>query len=130
MKTSKIQILWIVLLVAGQSLVVRAQRPDDEKLTPEERAELITTRLKITLNLSDEQVAKVKQIQTDHFKKVETDRAEIKAHRDAARDKRDKQIEATEIELKKVLTADQFKKYLELKEKRKDRMEKRDGRRR
>ncbi|MDD2962734.1 MAG: hypothetical protein PHQ65_13665 [Bacteroidales bacterium] len=128
MKILKIQILMMVLLLAGQSLCLKAQRPDDDKLTPEERAELLTTRLKIALDLSDEQVAKVKQIQTDHFKKVETDRAEVKAKRDAARDKRDKQIKATEAELKKVLTADQFKKYMELKDKRKERKEKRDMR--
>lgn len=130
MKISKIQILMMVLLLAGQSLCVKAQRPDDDKLTPEERAELLTTRLKIALDLSDEQVAKVKQIQSNHFKNVETDRAEAKAHREVATEKREKQLEATDAELKKVLTADQFKKYTELKEKRKDRMEKRREKRR
>lgn len=130
MKISKIQILMMVLLLAGQSLCVKAQRPDDDKLTPEERAELLTTRLKIALDLSDEQVAKVKQIQSNHFKNVEADRAEAKAHREVATEKREKQLEATDAELKKVLTADQFKKYTELKEKRKDRMEKRREKRR
>jgi len=94
-------------------------------LTPVKKAELAVTRMKIDLNLSDEQVASVRQIQTKHFTAMEKAGTEKNAEREEMKVHHKKQMDNTGAELKRVLTDDQFRKYQQIREKRKLQREKR-----
>lgn len=121
----KVNFLFTTLMVMALGLNLTAQDVEKEKLTPEKRAEVATTQMKVRLDLSDEQTAKVKAVQTDHFKKVEKNLEEMRAHREVMDARMKKQTDETDAELKKILTEEQFKKYQEKKENRKEKMEKR-----
>lgn len=123
MKALKIKLLIVMLFAFGIATNLCAQRPEDEKLAPEKKAELMAAKMKEELKLTDAQVAKVKQIQTEHFRKAEKERNEAKTTREMNKANRDKLMEETDTELKKVLTEEQFKKYKEMREKRKERKE-------
>jgi len=103
----------IVLFFTFTSVMVFAQeqKPAKPKKTPQEKAEILTKKMDETLNLSDEQTAKVMKInvqlheeiakyKTEAGKKSADAKLRIKEARDVAAQ-----------QLKSVLSAEQFKKY-------------------
>lgn len=121
----KVKLLFTTLMVMALCLNLNAQKVEAEKLSPEKRAELAATQLKVRLDLTDDQTAKVKAVQLDHFTKVEKNLEEVRAHREMMDARMKKQSDETDAELKKILTEEQFKNYQEKKEDRKAKMEKR-----
>jgi methionine-rich copper-binding protein CopC len=93
-----------------------------KRKTPEERAAIITSRMKISLNLSDDQYAKVKAVNLNFATKFD----EIRM----AEDKKDlmgkmKNLDSERMKsLKAVLTPDQYTKYETEKNAAKERMKK------
>jgi methionine-rich copper-binding protein CopC len=93
-----------------------------KRKTPEERAAIITSRMKMSLNLSDDQYAKVKAVNLNFARKFD----EIRM----AEDKKDligkmKNLDSERMKsLKAVLTPDQYTKYKTEKNAARERMRK------
>ncbi|MBN2747606.1 MAG: hypothetical protein JXR34_12840 [Bacteroidales bacterium] len=113
MKTVKIVIVLFVLLANGA--IAKAQ---SQKLTAEERAAKQTEWMKTELNLSNEQEAKVSDINLRYVKAIADVRAAVADEND--RKARIKELQKQRIvELRKVLTPEQREKLKQLvKEKR------------
>ena len=95
----------------------------------EDRAEMQTTMMQRQLELKPEQVAQVKAINLKYAKQIEDMRqsgAGPEAEKQARMEEMTKMAPARDAELKKVLTAEQYKKHKELDEQR--RAEMRNGR--
>ncbi len=105
--------VFLMLSVSAQ------QRGPREKLTPEQRADKMVTRLNEELKLSDKQQTELKTWFTESFKKREENfQKNQNQNREAMRAQMQKKREATDAKLKEVLTADQYKTYKENQEKR------------
>lgn len=110
----------------------RGRGQDREPKSPEERAQAITDRMTEKLNLSDSQKESIYAINLEHAKKNddlrvkmqngELDREGLIEQRKSVEKTRDEQISA-------LLTEEQMPIYEEMKEKAKDRMQNRRGRR-
>jgi len=104
-----------------------AQKDNKPKLTPEQRAEKVTSNLKTKLSLSDEQQKKVYQIEVDKMKKADEWR---KANQEAMKSKREERqafMKANEEKLQDVLTADQKKNYEAMRQEKKSEMKNHKG---
>ncbi len=105
-------------LVAGMSLMAQDADMDNDKKTPEERAKHRTEVMTKELGLNAEQIAKVNTINLNFahamgdVKEIK-DEATRKGRSEALKSKRD-------TDLQGVLTADQFTKMKELRDKKKD----------
>ena len=105
-------------LVASMSLMAQDADMDNDKKTPEERAKHRTEVMTKELALDAEQIAKVNTINLNFARamggvKAIKDEATRKGRSDALKTKRD-------ADLQGVLTADQFTKMKELRDKKKD----------
>ena len=89
------------------------------KKTPEERAEKMTNRLKMTLNLSDDQVAKAREI---NLKTAQSMKEVKEKHKQEMMSDFKKIEDETDARYKEILTAEQFAKYQQMKEQRKQKM--------
>lgn len=103
-----------LLVFAGLSAFAQAQ---PMMPTPAERAE----RLKERLDLSDEQTKKVEAIFQKSQETTQKGMMEHMGDREAMREFMQKQMEATDKEIEKILTAEQKQKYEELKKERRQR---------
>lgn len=106
-----------LLILSTISLL--AQEPK-EKLTAAERASKITEKMKKALNLTDEQAKKVLAVNQDFATKMEKQRELNKEDRKNGRDEMKKIDDDQDARMKEILTTDQYKTYLELKERRKN----------
>ncbi len=113
----RFMILGSLLILTTISL--RAQEPK-EKLTAAERTSKITERMKKALNLTDEQAKKVLAVNQDFATKMEKQRELNKEDRKNGRDEMKKIDDDQDARMKEILTTDQYKTYLELKERRKN----------
>jgi len=77
--------------------------------TPEQRAEKRIEKMKQSLNLTDEQTAKVRDAQKQWYDNTKQNRESSKANRDDMKAKR----EAYDSQLKTILTPEQYQKYQE-----------------
>lgn len=102
--------LMIVALLA--SMTVAAQAQEKDRKTPQERAKLRTEHMAKELALSPEQQAKVEAINLKYADQVEAVRAEREAERTAKRDAAEAMHAAHDAEMKAVLTADQYTKWV------------------
>lgn len=100
----------IVALLA--SMTVAAQAQEKDRKTPQERAKLRTEHMAKELALSPEQQAKVEAINLKYADQVEAVRAEREAERTAKRDAAEAMHAAHDAEMKAVLTADQYTKWV------------------
>lgn len=111
-------LLSTLALAASMSLMAQDADMDNDKKTPEERAKHRTEVMTKELGLDAEQIAKVNTINLN-FMRAMTDVKEIKdeatrkGRSDALKGKRD-------TDLQGILTADQFTKMKEMREKKKD----------
>ena len=106
-----------LLILSTISLL--AQEPK-EKLTAAERASKITEIMKKALNLTDEQAKKVLAVNQDFATKMEKQRELNREDRKNGRDEMKKIDDDQDARMKEILTTDQYKTYLELKERRKN----------
>ncbi len=112
------------IMISGSLLILctislHAQEPK-EKLTAAERASKITEKMKKALNLTDEQTKKVLAVNQDFTTKMEKQRELNKEDRKNSRDEMKKIDDDQDARMKEILTADQYKSYLDLKERRKN----------
>ena len=104
--------IFIVACMLTFALMVSAQGGQgggQRQMTPEQRAQRLE-QTKKDLNLNDKQFAEYKKIDEDYQKKVQAARQGGNFDREAMTKLREEQTAA----VKKILTADQFKKYQEL----------------
>jgi Spy/CpxP family protein refolding chaperone len=118
MKTNKI--LGLALLFSAISVgVVSAQKEQKSVNNPQERIAKHADRMKTELNLTDEQTAKMKNIEMS----VQKDREQMqKSMQDARKDFMSK-MKGHEAEMQKILTPEQFQKYQAKMQRMKGRME-------
>lgn len=114
----KILFLATTLLMFLALGVNAQQRGPREKLTPEQQATRMVERLNQELKLTDKQQADLKTYFTASFKKRNEAFEKNKDNREGMREQMQKDREATDAQLKKVLTADQYKTYKANEEKR------------
>jgi len=112
-----------LFIIACLSISAAVAQPEAkrEKKTPEERAEIMTLRMKKNLNLSDEQVAKVKAENLAFLQKQEAHRLELKEIHEKRKQLRSEHLN----NLKTVLTPEQQEKAKELMDERKSKRKKR-----
>lgn len=101
------------------------QRGQRERMTPEQQAERMVKRLHAELKLTDKQQTELKTWFTDSFKKRNENFEKNRGNREAMQETMKKAQEETQAQLKKVLTADQYKKYQENEKKREKEMKER-----
>lgn len=99
------------LLTLLISTFAYAQHDGRDKKTPEERAEMLTSRLEKELSLSPEQVQKVKAINLSSAEKTTAARKEAGQERENFREQKMKIEKQRDDDLKAVLTPEQFTKY-------------------
>jgi len=99
-----------VMLLATFTLATAQQR---QGMSPEERAKTQTERLEKLLSLTADQKAKVHAIELQIGKEMTAERQRTQGDRDAMRAAMQKVNTKRDAEYRKVLTADQYKKYLE-----------------
>lgn len=124
----------MALLVVGTTTF--AQRPrgeKNEKLTPEQRVDFQLKKMTKDLNLTDKQTEQVKALISKEVEKREARRAEMKAKREEQVKPSKEEMEARKAkmkanqdemksEMKKILTADQYAKWEQKLEERKDKI--------
>lgn len=112
---------WMALVLTMMSLAAAPAMAERDGTSDghEKRMEKRIDHLKEKLKLTDDQTVKVKAIMSVTRDRMETARKESNDRMKALQDEADKKINA-------VLTDDQKKTYAEMKEKRKERKEKRD----
>lgn len=122
-----------VVLVVGMTTVAQEKK---EKLTSEQRVELQAKKMKLDLDLNDQQVVAIKKQLLEQSKKREAKKAAIQAKKEGAQKPTkdevfamknkmlDEQI-AHKAEMKKILTPEQYKKWDENREEGKSKMKKR-----
>lgn len=116
--------LLTTLFVLFLSLASYAQdRGSREKMTPEERAKKTVEQLNKDLTLTAKQQSDLETFYKTSYKKRQDMMSKNRDNRDAMREQMKKNQQENEAELKKVLTADQFKKHQANEEKRKKEME-------
>ena len=103
-------IIYLLLVFIGSESWAQGKRPQNQ-LTPTERAEKATLRMKAKLNLSEEQAAQVKAVFIKRSATEQSNREELK-----------KQREATDKELSGILSPEQMDKYMQMKEERRNKM--------
>jgi Spy/CpxP family protein refolding chaperone len=105
MKTNKILGLALLFSVVSVGLVsAQGQKPVKN---PQDRIVKHTDRMKKELNLTDEQAAKMKNIEMSVLK----DRQQMQKNREDARKDFMSKMKGHEAEMQKVLTPEQFQKY-------------------
>ncbi|GAF04443.1 DUF4890 domain-containing protein [Saccharicrinis fermentans] len=105
------QLIFSLIAILAISFSVEAQRPQKGKMgTPEEMAQKQTERMKESLNLSDEQEAKVKSINLEFAEKQQELVNSSSGDRTAMRESMKTIREDKKAALKKVLTDEQYKK--------------------
>lgn len=105
----------LMFLAVGVSAQEKAPR---EKPTPEQQATRMVERLNKELTLTDKQQTSLKTWFTDSFKKRSEAFEKNKDNREGMRAQMQKDREANDTQLKKVLTADQYKTFKANEEKR------------
>lgn len=94
------------------------QREQREKMTPEQMATRTVERLNKEVTLTEKQQADLKKWYTTSYTERNKAMEKNKDNRDAMRESMKKDREATDAQLKKVLTAEQLKKYQDAEKKR------------
>ena len=102
----------LMIVAALASMTLAAQAQEKEKRTPQERAKARTEHMTKELALSPDQQAKVEAINLKYADQVEAVRSEREAERTAKREAAKAMHDAHDAEMKAVLTADQYTKWV------------------
>ncbi len=121
----------MMMLFAATFTFATAQAQDGRKemkhKNPEEKAQMMTERMKKNLNLTDDQVARVNEIHLQQARKMAEVREKHGDNREAARAEMKGMREETNKRYAAVLTPEQLAKKDELKKERKEKMKARHG---
>lgn len=124
----------VALLVVGMTTFAQEQRGErKERFTPEQRVDFQIKKMTKDLNLDEKQAEQVKVLLTQEAKKREAKRAEMEAKKaeqarpskeemEARKSEMKANQEAMKAEMKKILSADQYTKWEQKQEERKDKM--------
>ena len=125
MKT-KITVMLVILLMGTAMAQDRKDRPnrkgDRTEISAEQKAELITKKMTLKLDLNKSQQDKVMALHLDNFSKMETKRKELKANREDGKrltkeERHDQKLAMLDHkiemknEMKSILNAEQFEKW-------------------
>ena len=115
----------MIALISPTFAQDKPQKPNKEKtvLTPAEKAQKRTDKMTKQLGLSDDQAAKIYDINLKHANEVEANKAEQQKLREKAKTER----ENNKTAIDKVLTAEQKAKAAELKKNKQDKMNNGEG---
>lgn len=128
------KLILVALLVVGITTFAQEKREErKEKFTPEQRVDFQVKKMTKNLNLDSKQAEQVKALLTEEAKKRELKRAEMEARKaeqtkptkdeiEAKKAEMKTNKEAIKTEMKKILTADQYTKWEQKMEERKDKM--------
>jgi len=105
-----------VVMLSATFTFAAAQQGGGQRLSAEERAKLQTDRLANLISLSAEQKTKIEAIEVELSKKIEAARQNAQGNREAMQAEFQKIDKTRDEKYKDVLTADQFKTYLDKKE--------------
>lgn len=118
---------FLFLLIAA-SVAVKAQTATEApKATPEERAHTQTLRLQKLLTLTPEQFTQVEQIMLTRVKKVDAIKADQTKSKEEKKAAADVATAEQDKELEKVLTKEQYAKYIEQKQLKQQRRQQAEG---
>ncbi|MET3114003.1 protein CpxP [Pedobacter sp. CG_S7] len=120
------KLLMICGLLFGVITMTNAQ-DGGRKMSPEDRAKRNTEKLAEKLKLSEDQKAKVLTIYTAQASQMTTHMKEASADQKAKRMEMKSAAEANDAKINSLLTEDQKKAYIAMKEERKAAMQKRGG---
>ncbi len=123
-------ILFIMIATVGVTFAQQADGRSRHSRTPEERAELMTNRMVKDLALTNEQAAKLKEVNLAQAKEMEAIRSSQAEDRKENREEAKAVVSSTEEKYKEILTPEQFEKYQKNKEERIDKRKERSGGRR
>jgi len=125
-------ILAVVLVVGMTAFAQDGRRERMEKLTPEQRVDLQVKKMTKDLDLNNKQASEVRILVQKEVEKREAKRAEREAKKAAMRPSKEEmeamkakmqeEQKANAIEMKKILTADQYAKWEKNREERKEKM--------
>lgn len=104
--------LCLVMVLSSASLFAQDGRRGDKRMDPSQRCERMISELK----LNDTQAAEFRKIHGEFMKQAEKERAEMNAFRDKQREKMKARETEMNAQLKKILTDEQYKLYLEKKQ--------------
>lgn len=105
----------------------RGHKPQREQMTPEQQATRLVERMNKELTLTEQQQNELKTWFTASLKQRNENFKKNKDNRENMREEMKKEREATDAELKKVLTAEQYKTYKANEEKRQQERKERGG---
>jgi Spy/CpxP family protein refolding chaperone len=117
------KIILISFAVAIATVNGFAQEKKGERKTPEQRTEKIVVKLNEKLALTDDQKTKVKEVILKQEQQREVSRKQFENNRDAFKESNKKNMQATDVALKNILTPDQMEKVKQLREEQKEKRE-------
>jgi Spy/CpxP family protein refolding chaperone len=98
-----------------------------ESMTPEQRAEKITTKMTEELGLSEDQKQKIYQVNLENAKKRDANRATMEEERKAKRTEMQAQNQAQNEQIEAILTPEQKTKWEEVKKENRKEIRERSG---
>ena len=101
--------------------------PMRQRMTPEQQAEAKTKRMKESLNLSAEQVAKIAEINLEEAAAEQLTREQMRELMAKMREERQAREAAVEAKYKEILNDSQYKKWLKQKQQQKERAQRQFG---
>lgn len=104
--------LCLVVLLSSGSVFAQEGRRMDKKPDDGRRCERMISELK----LNEQQAAEFRKVNEEFMKRAEKEREEMKAFRDKQREKMRTMESEKDAQLKKILTDEQYKQYLEKKQ--------------
>lgn len=116
----KIVFLTTAVLMSLSVMLHAQPREPQHRITPEQHAAQMVERLHKELTLTEKQQEELKTWFTRSFTQQKEESDKNRSNREAMRQFREKQREANDAELKKVLTTEQYKKYEENQRKRQE----------
>jgi protein CpxP len=131
------KLLVSALLVVGMATFAQEKlEPQKQRLAPEQRVELQVKKLTKDLNLSEKQAQEVRVLAMKEIESREAKKAEMEARKEGGgrltpeemkerKAKFQEEKAAFESNMKKILSSDQYTKWLEKREARKEKMEER-----
>ena len=121
------KVIIAALLVVGITAFAQekeGKRTEGEKLTSEQKVDFQVKRLTKDLDLNEKQIKDVKALVSKEVEKREAKRSEIKElktkQREEMRAQREAEQAAVSEDMKKILTAEQYAKWVKIREERKE----------
>ena len=104
----------------------KEKRADKEKMTSEQKINLMVKKMTTDLTLNEKQVEQVSVLVTNQVEKREAKKGELKENDVKNKAEMKTEIEANQVkmsvEIKKILTADQFSKWENIRKERKEKL--------